>query len=274
MVEGRYSNLTESIAMERQQMKNIYQTLLEAIQHIVKQHPDIAPNVEQIAANAQGKNLEVANCIMALNQELLAKSKSQLRQDIFVLYELKFKRNGFFIEFGAANGVDLSNTHLLEKEFDWSGILAEPAKLWQPSLSENRRAKIETKCVWKTTGETLLFNETNQPEYSTLHTFSSNDHLSTERENGNAYSVETISLMDLLQKHNAPQEIDYLSIDTEGSEFEILEHFDFNKYNIRVITCEHNFTPIREKLFSLLTEHGYIRKFEQISQWDDWYVKT
>jgi hypothetical protein len=41
-------------------------------------------------------------------------SKSQLRQDLFVLSELSFKQNGFFVEFGATNGVELSNTHLME----------------------------------------------------------------------------------------------------------------------------------------------------------------
>ena len=51
-------------------------------------------------------------------------SKSQLKQDIFVLLETGFKRNGFFVEFGATNGIDLSNTYLLEKRFGWNGILA------------------------------------------------------------------------------------------------------------------------------------------------------
>ena len=78
----------------------------------------------------------------------------------------------------------------------------------------------------------------------------------------------------MLDKYNAPREIDYLSIDTEGSEFDILSHFDFNKYQFRVITCEHNFAPQREEIFSLLTRNGYLRKFENISNVDDWYVKA
>ena len=59
--------------------------------------------------------------------KMLPRSRSQLRQDIFVLCTLDFKRNGFFVEFGATNGVDLSNSYLLETEFNWTGILAEPA---------------------------------------------------------------------------------------------------------------------------------------------------
>ena len=44
----------------------------------------------------------------------LAHSKAQKIQDLFVLSELKFKENGFFVEFGATNGIELSNTFLLE----------------------------------------------------------------------------------------------------------------------------------------------------------------
>ena len=53
--------------------------------------------------------------------------KSQIGQDLFALYALDWKRSGYFVEFGATNGVDLSNTFLLEKDFAWTGILAEPA---------------------------------------------------------------------------------------------------------------------------------------------------
>ena len=90
---------------------------------------------------------------------ILSNSKSQLGQDLFTLSQLGFKRNGFFVEFGATNGIDFSNTYLMETKFDWKGILAEPAKLWHPSLNKNRSASIELDCVWKATGETLLFNE-------------------------------------------------------------------------------------------------------------------
>ena len=56
------------------------------------------------------------------HQELLSsiayKCKSQLGQEIFALIENDFKRDGYFIEFGATDGLELSNTHLLEKNLD------------------------------------------------------------------------------------------------------------------------------------------------------------
>lgn len=209
--------------------------------------------------------------------ENLHDSKSQLGQDLFVLSELGFKRNGFFIEFGAANGIDLSNTHLMETKFGWKGILSEPAKIWHSELKSNRSSSIELDCVWKTTGDTLLFNEVNDNlhngELSTIDIFSNSDKHSKARKFSNKYEVKTISLSDMLKKHNAPKTIDYLSIDTEGSEYEILKGFDFNEYDIKIITCEHNHTPIREKIFALLSANGYVRKYTKFSQFDDWYVR-
>ena len=84
--------------------------------------------------------------------------------------------------------------------------------------------------------------------------------------------MTSISLLDLLKKFNAPKIIDYLSIDTEGSEYEILSNFDFQKYQFKVITCEHNHTSAREKIFMLLTSKSYERKFSSLSMCDDWYI--
>jgi len=204
----------------------------------------------------------------------LRNSRSQLGQDLFVLSELNFKRNGFFVEFGAANGVDLSNTSILERHFGWNGILAEPAKRWHKELKCNRNCYIETDCIWQESNSTLTFNEVELSEYSTIDSFSSSDTYNEIRKQGKTYKVNTISLEGLLDKYNAPKKIDYLSIDTEGSEYEILKNLDFDKYQFRIITCEHNFTPQREKIFSLLTENYYVRKYEKVSRYDDWYVRA
>lgn len=70
------------------------------------------------------KDLEKLLQYNSWNTELLlqylGKSKSQIRQDLFVLSHLGFKKNGFFVEFGATDGLRFSNSHLMEKEFGWS----------------------------------------------------------------------------------------------------------------------------------------------------------
>jgi FkbM family methyltransferase len=206
--------------------------------------------------------------------ELYDKSKSQLKQDLFVLSEVNFKKNGFFVEFGATNGIDFSNSYILEKEFNWNGILAEPAKCWHSSLRKNRSSHIETNCVWGNSDSVLTFKEVESPELSTIKAYSSVDFFHNRRKRGRIYNINTISLTDLLDKYNAPKKVDYLSIDTEGSEYEILRNFDFSKYQFSVITCEHNFTPMREKIYKLLLEKGYIRKYIGLSKFDDWYIKA
>lgn len=202
------------------------------------------------------------------------KYKSQFGQDVFVLYQTNFKKNGFFVEFGATDGVRISNTYILEKEFGWRGILAEPAKSWEKSLRENRNSIVDIRCVWSESKKILDFKETNNNELSTVNTYDSLDMHSSARKSGKIYQVETISLLDLLTEHNAPKDIDYLSIDTEGSELVILQNFDFNKYNIKIITVEHNFTEMRDKIFDLLTLHGYKRVFDNLSEVDDWYIRS
>ncbi|HEX7947688.1 MAG TPA: FkbM family methyltransferase, partial [Phenylobacterium sp.] len=74
-------------------------------------------------------------------------------------------------------------------------------------------------------------------------------------------------------ERGAPRRIDYLSLDTEGSELDILAAFDFDAWDVRLITVEHNHTDRREAVFDLLTGKGYARKFESLSRVDDWYVK-
>jgi len=204
------------------------------------------------------------------NLKYLDLSKSQLRQDIFVLNELNFKKGGYFVEFGGANGKFLSNTYLLEKEFNWSGILVEPSKIFHEEIFNNRNCIIDKRVVWKKSGLKLLFAEDRFPELSTLKEFINND--SHVRNSNNEYEVNTISLNDLLTEYNAPKQIDYLSIDTEGSEYDILYNFDFKNYQFRVITCEHNYTKRRELIKKLLLSNGYIRKFSEISEYEDWYI--
>ena len=227
------------------------------------------------------QDLEFIRALGPANYEstisLLSKSRSQLRQDLFVLSEAKCtkKRGGYFVEFGATNGIDLSNTYLLETEFSWTGILAEPARVWEKQLKENRpNTFIETLCVWKDSNSSLTFNETDVPELSTVDIFSGKDGHKFTRLAGKKYEVKTISLNDLLVKHRAPKYIDYLSIDTEGSEYEILKSFNFKEFSVGIITVEHNYTPQRELIFALLASHGYKRKYENISAFDDWYVKS
>jgi len=194
---------------------------------------------------------------------------SQNNQDLLVLFLLG-ENPGFFVEFGADDGLALSNTYILEKEFNWSGILCEPSNLSQRALIENRNCFIDFNCVSDKSGDTVSFIETGNG-LSSLEKYAYNDMWADKRKEGYSYEVSTISLSDLLNKYNAPEIIDYISIDTEGSEFDILNAYDFSR-TFKVITVEHNYTDNREKIYDLLSSKGYVRILEDISKWDDWYV--
>ena len=247
---------------------------LERLNEILRKDPEMLEAVQALVSINCGGKPDDLSFLYELHRELLGQSTSQFRQDICALNELGYKRDGFFVEFGAADGVSASNTLLLENHFGWNGILAEPAVGWHEDLHRNRRCSIDTGCVWSSSGEQLAFNETEIREYSAIDASGGASADGADGNTGKTYEVTTISLNDLLEKHGAPRDIDYLSIDTEGSEYDILSHFDFDRYNVRVITCEHNFAPSRDKVFELLSRHGYRRKLEKVSQVDDWYVKA
>jgi FkbM family methyltransferase len=199
-------------------------------------------------------------------------SQAQIQQDIFVL-NYHGTSPGYFVEFGATDGKTISNTFMLEKQFGWNGILAEPAISWREDLLKNRNCSLDFRCVWKESGSELEFAEVQDALMSTINSFSSSDIHANARRNKKLYRVETISLNDLLSQHNAPTTIDYISIDTEGSEYEILSAFDFSKYTVKIFTIEHNFSDNREKVFQLMSKFGYERVQTEISEYDDWYLK-
>ena len=203
-------------------------------------------------------------------EKIITLSKSQIGQDLFVAALHNGKKNGYFVEFGATDGIGLSNTYMLEKNFSWSGIVAEPGKNWHSELKANRSCKIDLRCISDVSGKQIAFYESDSPELSTISGLEKSD--SNIRKLKDSYIVETVSLNDLLSHHKAPKVIDFLSIDTEGSELSILENFNFENYKFAIIVCEHNFTQNRVKIFNLLAAKGYKRVWHEFTQFDDWYI--
>lgn len=200
-------------------------------------------------------------------------SQSQIMQDLWVLFELSDKRAGFFVEFGATNGITLSNTHLLEKQMGWTGILAEPNPSFHGRLARERNCAISHAAVHATTGE-AMFLCTDKPAFSRLAAVRPDDIF--EREGRRVVKqetrVETLSLNDLLDHHDAPDVIDYISIDTEGAELDVLSTLDFSRRRIALFSIEHNFTPERAGVRALMAAHGFVPRFPEFSRFDDWYV--
>ena len=199
-------------------------------------------------------------------------SSSQRFQDLFVSWMLN-KRNGIFIEFGACDGIYISNTNYLEKYMGWTGILLEPAKSWHKDIKINRpNSIIDFRCVSVESAKEVDFYEDKELAFS-----SQKNNLSSIT----SYKVKTISLNDLFaeyeeklkKKSNQISSIDFISIDTEGSEYEILKNFNFNKYAPKIIIVEHNFDPVKSKLLKkLILSHNYENLFPELSAYDYFFV--
>ena len=207
-------------------------------------------------------------------------SNSQIFQDLFTLFIHKEKKGGTFLEFGATDGVTCSNSYTLEKFFNWSGVLAEPSEQWHLSLFNNRpNTKVITECIFTETGKKLnFFVSEEMGELSTIDDFRNSETLSmpqvTEIRNKKGYNTEvtTISLNDVFENYFNGESIDYMSVDTEGSELLILQKFNFSKFSPKVITVEHNFTKEEQLLDELLLKNNYIRYFKDFTRFDAWYV--
>ncbi len=199
-------------------------------------------------------------------------SQSQLGQDLVALQVNNFKTNGFFVEIGAADGVHFSNTHILEKKMNWKGLCVEPAKGWHGDLLKNRNCFVDLRAVWNVDGEIVSFKETEIKVLSTFSEYTEKDLHAETRAKGTSYRVETVTLNSLLREYNFPEEIEYLSIDTEGSELEILRTVDWQKWKFKFISVEHNYTNDRELIKELLEANGYERVLKEISDFDDYFV--
>jgi len=204
--------------------------------------------------------------------EYFYKSHAQIYQDLIVLMLLNWKTHGYFVEFGATDGYDISNTYLLEKEFNWTGIVAEPAKQWHDKLAVNRKCNIDHSVVWRA-NELVMFNERHRGDASVAVEYLNQADEPTGFDILEQYELPGITLTSLLDKHNAPRDIDYISMDTEGNEIQILENFDFSKYKVKFFTIEHNQKEHnRKRIYDLLSTKGYDRILGHISNWDDYYI--
>jgi FkbM family methyltransferase len=202
-------------------------------------------------------------------------SYSQLKQDIAIVDFYKQKQNGFFVDIGASDGITISNTYLLEKKYNWKGICVEPVQSVFDQLVKNRKAYCSNKAVFSKSNEIVKFDISHyngNAELSGIQEFI-DYHKHRVDEDKTTVDVITITINDLLEQANAPSFMEYLSIDTEGSELEILKELRFDKYMFGRIDLEHNHQePRRSLMRELLTSNGY--NYLKENAVDDCYVHS
>ncbi len=198
--------------------------------------------------------------------------KSQFGQDKILLSLLGERRGGFFVELGAGNGVDLSNSYYFEKALDWKGLLIEPDPQAYDELVKNRNSFISNKLCGEDEGievDFLLAGVVSgiigkSPGYW------------IKQNIGNPkVKLKTTLLSKVLEEFNCPKEMGFLSLDVEGEEFNILKTFPFDVYSFDVICVEHNSgfdgPENRDSIRDLLINKRYRLVKEEVL--DDFYMK-
>jgi len=199
-------------------------------------------------------------------------TNSQIEQERWVFAMCNGRRDGHFAEIGAFDGVLHSNSYFLESEHGWKGVCVEPNPGLFTRLRESRSALCLERAVYRETGQILSFIPSQ--EIGTLAEFAGNDRYADDRARAAAthglIQVETISFAEIAAMGDFGETgFDYVSLDTEGSELEILRTIDLDRHRIALFTIEHNFVePRREEMRILLAAAGYDRLNVGF---DDWY---
>lgn len=200
-------------------------------------------------------------------------SYSQLGQERY-LNEKYFnnKKDGVFVDIGAHNGIELSNTKFFE-ELGWTGLCVEPLPDVFEKLKTNRKCICENYAVTDTEGVAdflllkgwceMLSGLAN--EYVQAHLNRIDSEIQQHGGSKEVVPVKTIKLQTLLDKHNINR-IDFLSVDTEGNELKVLKSIDFNKTKIFSIAVENNYNlpDIKNYLTSLGFTHETNLSWEEI----------
>lgn len=170
----------------------------------------------------------------------------QANQDKFILNILKEKKNGFFLEIGSNHPININNTYLLEKEYDWKGIMVEYNPVYLPLYKEHRPNSIHIINDATTIDYKNVFEQNNMP--------TSFDYLQIDLEADNGSTIQTLQKLD----------------DTV-----------FDNYKFATITFEHdiyhtNFDNTRLKSREIFSKRGYVCVFEDVNNddcpYEDWYV--
>jgi Methyltransferase FkbM domain len=199
-------------------------------------------------------------------QEMIPAEGSYQGQDAFVIAVLNGLRGGFFLDSGASNGIRGSNSLRLERDYAWRGICIEPNHRFFAELVANRSCICLECCLWHRT-EDVAFLEAAGVYGGIISAYDpafKRFAISQAAECNGADPIDPVAkpartIGSILAECGAPDVIDYWSLDTEGSELAILKSFPFERYRVRVLTVEHNYSTVREDIHLFLVSRDMMR---------------
>ena len=172
------------------------------------------------------------------------------------------QKNGFFIDVGAYDGTLVTNTHFFEDVMSWSGICIEPNPNAYQSLLNRRNCKcynlgisdVETDMVFRKVNGYAEMLSGFLPYLSKEHIDRINYEVNKNNDTYEDIIIKTKRLDNIIRE-NGIKHIDYLSIDTEGNEFRVIDSINFDECYIRIISVENNDRNNRVK--NLLESKGF-----------------
>lgn len=173
--------------------------------------------------------------------------------------------NGVYIEAGANNGIEGSNTLYLERVLNWTGVLIEPSKSAFDICVRNRSADNSFANVALVGDSSIEFVE---GDFDGSHMSSINGNRTGLCPREQQVRVEAATLTKVLDKTNKYSVIDFFSLDVEGYELEVLKGIDFNKYSFKHLLIEvntRNYTL--EDIVNYLEPRGYTL-FDNITKYN------
>lgn len=200
---------------------------------------------------------------------------SQFQQDKFI-NEVVFsnKRKGFFIDIGAHDGITINNSIFFERYRNWSGVCIEPNPNVYDKLSKNRKALSINKCIGKENKKVIFTQITGYSEmlsgvtdkYHPNHIKRIDDLILKKGDLKTEIEVEMITLDTISEINN--KSIDFISIDTEGNEFDIVSSINFEALDVKCLVIENNYNDNR--INEYLHSHNF--KFFYKLDADDVYL--
>ena len=192
---------------------------------------------------------------------------SQCNQDKYLETNIfKGFKNGFFVDIGAHNGKNINNTLYFEKNNNWTGLNVEPIKNVFDKLVINRPNNINLNCaVCNNNGETEFIYNKGYSEmisglkdtYDSRHWERLQKEIKTKNSITELIKVKTKKLETICDENNISH-INYLSIDVEGAEFEVIKSINFNKVFIDVIGFENNYGDTSIPIIKYLEDKNFV----------------
>jgi len=195
--------------------------------------------------------------------------RSQYREDRILARIFAGILKGTCVEVGAHNGVDLSNTYYFE-QLGWRCILVEPNPVMWTVIRDARRAVLFECAASAREGQAILHVGVGDGKDFT----STLDAASVERikQQGAQVSdvpVRTRRLDDMLEECRV-EHLDFVSIDVEGHELDVLEGFDLNRWKPQLVILEDNSNLRDSSVVGFMVARGYTRFFR--TGCNDWYT--